>query len=217
MRGGLGTVGVRVPAHAVARALAVEPVAAPSANTSGRPSPTTAADVLADLGGRIDLVLDGGPCRLGVESTVVDARGRVPVVLRDGAVTREQLAAALGLDALPAAPDRVELGGSPGTRHPHYRPDCAVVLAAAGSGPAEAARQAAAGARVGLVAPVTPPEGVVGIGQPVDSAQLARELYRWLRAAEAAGIEVLVVEGVAEEGIGRAVMDRLRRAAGPAG
>src|SRR5262249_47223225 len=96
---GLGTVGVRMPAHPVARALlmlAERPVAAPSADLSGRPSPTSAAHVLADLGGRIPLILDGGPCEVGLESTVLDLTNGDAVVLRPGRVTREQLEAVLG-------------------------------------------------------------------------------------------------------------------------
>lgn len=215
VRGGLPTVGVRVPGHAVARVLAGGlAVAAPSANRSGRPSPTTAADVLADLDGRIDLVLDGGPCPVGLESTVVDARGAVPLVLREGAVTREQLAAAVGAPAVGTAD---AAGASPGTRHAHYRPACAVVLVAAGEGAAEAARRVADGARVGLVAGAAAPPGVVGIALHHGAEDLARRLYRCLRDADAAGLDALVVEAVPEVGIGRAVMDRLRRAAGGPG
>jgi L-threonylcarbamoyladenylate synthase len=98
-RGGLGTIAVRVPAHPLALELLREarvPVAAPSANRSGRPSPTTAAHVRADLGEDVDLVLDGGPCVVGLESTVVDARGPVPVVLREGTLTAAELGAVAG-------------------------------------------------------------------------------------------------------------------------
>ncbi|MDZ7705076.1 MAG: L-threonylcarbamoyladenylate synthase [Trueperaceae bacterium] len=209
--GGLDTVAVRVPDHPVAITLlqvAAVPVAAPSANRSGRPSPTTAGHVLADLGGAIDAVVDGGSCPLGVESTVVDARGEVAVVLREGGVTREDLeqtgtsVAAEGEEA-----------ASPGTRHRHYQPSCRVQLAAPGRAAEEAAALAIAGEHVALLAREPAPDGVVEAGRFDDAGELAPMLYGALRDAELAGVDVVVVETVAEEGIGRAVMDRLRRAA----
>jgi L-threonylcarbamoyladenylate synthase len=209
--GGLATVAVRVPDHPVASALLTRvdlPIAAPSANRSGRPSPTTAGHVLADLGAEVDLILDGGPCPVGVESTVVDARGERPVVLREGSITREEL----GTASRPAAGDH-ELVASPGTRYRHYAPDCRVVLVPAGEGASQAFQLAQQGRTVGLVAPAPPPDGVVEIARFDDAGDLARQLYAALRDAELAGVEVLVVESVAEDGIGRAVMDRLRRAA----
>lgn len=209
--GGLGTVAVRVPDHPVAAALlraAGVPVAAPSANRSGRPSPTTAAHVLADLDGAIDAVVDGGRCPVGVESTVVDARGEVPAVLREGAVTREDLETATA---------GVDVGGvqaaSPGTRYRHYQPSCRVELAEPGGAVAAAAALAATGARVGLVARGPAPDGVVEVARFDGAGELAALLYGALRDAEAAGVDVVVVEAVAPHGIGRAVMDRLRRAA----
>lgn len=208
--GGLTTVAVRMPAHPVALELiraAGVPVAAPSANRSGRPSPTTAAHVLDDLGDRVTIVLDGGPCEFGVESTVVDARGVRPVVLREGAVTREQL----GVDAAPNG--HAELGASPGTRHPHYVPRCRVEVAPVGQGPAWASALARQGVAVGLVAPNTAGPGVRQLARFADAADLGRLLYRALRAAEDAGVDALVVEAVEPVGIGRAVMDRIRRAA----
>lgn len=211
-RGGLGTVAIRVPDHPVALALlsaAGIPVAAPSANRSGRPSPTTAEHVLADLDGRIDAVVDGGRCIVGVESTVVDARGEVPVVLREGAVTREDLG--IGRAAPDAAPD---LAASPGTRHRHYRPDCRVEVADPGDAARRAAELAARGQRVGLVAREPAPEGVEALGRFTDAGGLAALLYGSLRDAEDADVDVVVVEAVDETGVGRAVMDRLRRAAG---
>ncbi|HWB72017.1 MAG TPA: L-threonylcarbamoyladenylate synthase [Egibacteraceae bacterium] len=209
--GGLASVAVRVPAHPVALGLvraAGVPVAAPSANRSGRPSPTTAAHVVADLGDAVDLVLDAGPCPVGVESTVVDTRGRVPVVLREGAVAREQLGLATATDG--AAATRV---ASPGTRYRHYAPACEVALAGPGQGATLAAALTRAGRRTGLIATTGAPEGVIGLARFADAAGLARVLYGGLRAAEDADLDVVVVEGVEEVGIGRAVMDRLRRAA----
>jgi len=207
--GGLDSVAVRVPGHPVALALlraAGVPVAAPSANRSGRPSPTTAAHVLADLGDRADVVLDGGPTAIGVESTVVDVRSGAPVILRPGAVTP----ADLGLTG-PGAPG--DLAASPGTRYRHYAPACDVEIAPVGAGARVAAGLAAQGRAVGLVAPGRAPEGVVQVARPGDAAALGRVLYGALRAAESRGLDALVVEAVDDRGLGTAVMDRLRRAA----
>jgi L-threonylcarbamoyladenylate synthase len=206
---GLATVAVRVPSHPVALALlrqAAIPVAAPSANQSGRPSPTTARHVVEDLGAAVDLVLDAGETSLGVESTVVDARGEIPVVLREGAVTREML----GLSGIPDADD---LRRSPGTRHRHYAPSCEVVIAPTGDGVALANALAAGGRKIGLVGftPGRPPVTTIDVVR--DAGHLAQRLYGALRDAERIGMDVVVVEAVPETGIGRAVMDRLRRAA----
>jgi L-threonylcarbamoyladenylate synthase len=208
--GGLATVAVRVPDHPVAAALLTAvglPVAAPSANRSGRPSPTVAAHVLADLGPAVDLILDGGPCPVGVESTVVDARGRQPVVLREGSISREELGAP------PGAAGARALAASPGTRYRHYAPDCEVVLAPPGAAREVAEAQRHGGRRVGSVATDAPPDGVDEVARFVDAVDLARRLYAALREAELRGVDVLVVEAVPEVGLGRAVMDRLRRAA----
>ncbi len=207
--GGLDTVAVRVPDHPVAIALLREarvPVAAPSANRSGRPSPTTAAHVLADLGGRIDAVVDGGRCVIGVESTVVDARGDVPVVLREGAVTREELGVVGEHDGTAPA-------GSPGTRHVHYRPSCRVEVVTSDRISDRARALADAGERVGVLASGAVPTGVEALGRFAGPGELAAMLYGALRDAEDAGLDVVVVEEVPEVGVGRAVMDRLRRAA----
>lgn len=214
--GGLATVAVRMPDHPVAAALlaaAEVPVAAPSANLSGRPSPTTAAHVVHDLGGAIDAVLDGGPCPVGVESTVVDARGEVPVVLREGSISREDLGAGDAHDG----PTPAAAAASPGTRYRHYAPSCPVLLTSPGDAATQAATAAQAGRRVGLVASVPAPEGVLQVARFVDAADLAKRLYAALRDAEVAGLDLLVVESVPPDGVGRAVMDRLRRAAEAAG
>lgn len=214
---GLDTVAVRIPDHPVAlRLLRLTglPLAAPSANRSTRPSPTRAEHVVADLDGRIDAVVDGGATRIGLESTVVDARGAVPVILREGGITRESLAAADAADA--------ERGRSPGTRHRHYAPAVPVRLAGPGEGPALATTVAAElGRPVGLVVvratghleAADDPAGVEVLAVPRDAAGLAADLFAVLRTAEGRDLGAVVVEAVAEEGIGRAVMDRLRRAA----
>ena len=213
-RAGLSTVAVRVPDHPVATTVlerSHSPLAAPSANRSGRPSPTTASDVLTEFGAEVALVLDGGPCVIGVESTVVDARGRTPVILREGAVTREHLGLVGGQPA-------GELLRSPGTRYRHYAPRCQVLIAGPEELEAATTPAAASGLHLGMVVQdahrtVLPP-GASLIGSFTDAADLARQLYTTFRDAERLGVEVLVVEAVPELGVGRAVMDRLRRAAG---
>lgn len=206
--GGLATVAVRVPDHPVALALlraARVPVAAPSANRSGRPSPTTAAHVLTDLGERgVGVVLDGGACAIGIESTVVDARGDAPVILREGAVPREALTGAATASGSPS---------SPGTRHRHYAPSYPVEVVACGQGPRRAHTLAGQGRRVGLIAAEKGPDGVTTLAVVEGPVALGRVLYDALRAGEADQLDVVVVEAVTETGIGRAVMDRLRRAA----
>ena len=215
-RAGLSSVAVRVPDHPVATAVLQRcrsPLAAPSANRSGRPSPTTAQDVLGEFGRELALVLDGGPCVVGVESTVVDARGSRPVVLREGGVTREQLGVA-GEEAAG------ELQRSPGTRYRHYAPRCRVRIASAGQLDVEVARAVTAGVHLGVLfhrdRADQVPAPVTVIDTFTDAPDLARRLYTAFRAAERAGVDLLVVEAVPEEGVGRAVMDRLRRAAGVA-
>ena len=207
--GGLSTVAVRVPHHSVARAVIAAsgvPVAAPSANRSGRPSPTTADHVAADLGGRVDILLDAGPTGVGLESTVVDARGAHPRIFREGAVTREDLGVT-GTHASPDAP-------SPGARYRHYAPACPVEIVAADHLAARARVLIAEGLRVGVVAPDRVAiDGAVPISRFGDVDDLARGLYGAFRAAETAGVDVLLCSAVPEAGVGRAVMDRLRRAA----
>ncbi len=232
--GGLGTVAVRVPAHPVALALigaAGVPVAAPSANVSGRPSPTTAAHVLEDLGGRVDLVLDGGSAGLGVESTVLDLTGEQPVILRPGGVTPRQLEALLGPVKLDpavhgAAGDEQPL--SPGMKYTHYAPRARVLLfdgadgaGLAGKILAEAQRLTARGQRVGILACRDNESGYQGRGYAVIAAgwreepdALAAALYESLRRFDRMPVDVILAEGVPAKGLGLAVMNRLLRAAG---
>ncbi len=213
-RAGLSTVAVRVPAHPVATAVLERcrsPLAAPSANRSGRPSPTTAEHVLGEFGREVALVLDGGPCVIGVESTVVDARGTRPVILREGAVTREHLG--VTADGSDAEPHR-----SPGTRYRHYAPRCRLALLPGDGIEAALARAGAQERDLGVIVyrdhEHAVPDEVTVVATFTDAADLARQLYAAFRAAEEAGVERLLVETVDEEGVGRAVMDRLRRASG---
>lgn len=209
---GSSTVAVRCPGHPAARALIRalgEPIAAPSANRSGRPSPTTAAHVLRDLRGKIPLILDGGPCRKGLESAIVDARGSRPVLLRHGTITGAQIARAAGAPLREAG---LHAPAAPGTRHRHYAPSCKVILVP----PALVRRGGLVlGARgTGLVHRTAWPGTKPAFAQRVRGGvgTYARELFAALRAAENAGVKTLYVETVDDNGVGRAVMDRLRRA-----
>lgn len=223
------TVALRVPAHPAARALlhrAGVPLAAPSANRSEHVSPTTAAHVRKDLDGRIDAIVDGGRCDLGIESTVVllDPRERAaPRLLRAGAISRAQLAAALGLEVERGpAPGNGGQGvpASPGMSARHYAPAGIVRLVPAAQLGEEIQALEGAGRTVGaLVHGAT----ALGAGQaaallrlPADPAGYARELYASLRALEERGCDAIVLQEVPRDGAWDAVADRLRRAAASA-
>ncbi|MFI9011395.1 L-threonylcarbamoyladenylate synthase [Actinosynnema sp. NPDC053489] len=217
--GGLETVAVRVPDHPVALGLLSAfggGVAAPSANRFGSVSPTTADHVRAELGDAVDFVLDGGPCEVGVESTIVDATGDVPAVLRPGGVTREDLEAALGRAfAVPAAsPVRV-----PGQHPSHYAPRARVVLVEPEEVVVEAERARERGHRVGVFLPPalagSPVEAHAVVAVPGSTAAYARGLYAFLRDLDRQGCDLIVASLPAEEGLGLAIANRLRRAAGP--
>jgi L-threonylcarbamoyladenylate synthase len=208
---GLDTVAVRVPAHPVAQALlsaAAIPVAAPSANLFSRPSPTLAAHVLEDLDGRIDIVLDGGATQVGVESTVLDLSGDVPVVLRPGAITLDMLRPLLPNVRARASGATEGPQRSPGLLEKHYSPRAPLTLYVGAAGrvaermrhDVEAAR--AAGRRVGILVP------------DADPAVTAARLYATLRDFDASGVdEILATLPATADGLSPAVADRLRRAA----
>ena len=217
--GGLETVAGRVPAHPVARALidaAARPIAAPSANRSGRPSPTRAEHVREDLEGRIELILDGGPTALGVESTVLDMTTEPPTLLRPGGVTLEQLESCLGSVGLLAGDDDAAAVRSPGLRFRHYAPRAQVMLIEAGTGERAVMSWLEAGRPVALMAqrPVSLERpGLTVKTMPGEPEGYARELFGTLRELDAMAVEAIFVEAIAEEGLGRTIMDRLRRAA----
>jgi len=228
---GLDTVAVRVPAHPVARALleaAGVPIAAPSANLFSRPSPTTAAHVLEDLGGRIDMVIDGGPTSVGVESTVIDLTTMPPRVLRPGGVSVERLRALLPHLEMPGTSVAAgEAAPSPGLLSQHYSPRTPMALY---SGALEATRQAIVkriheatgdGLRVGVLAtreraaalgPIPVP--VVDLGSEQDADAVARRLYAAIREIDAANLDLILTQQVAHTGgLWQAIGDRLTRAA----
>lgn len=234
--GGKATVGLRVPSHPMARQLLARfggGVAAPSANRFGRISPTTAEHVAADLGDDVDYLLEGGSCEVGVESTIVDVSRGAPVLLRLGGVTRAALEAAIGPLA---APEAVAGAGAapaaPGTLPSHYAPRALLVAVAPDQLAAEVAAQLAANAtaRLAVLAPASVltggatsprilppvlPPGVHRHALPDDLSAMARELYGAMRDLDAGGFDVIVAALPAEVGMGEAVADRLRRAAGP--
>lgn len=233
---GLDTVAVRMPSHPVALALiraAGVPVAAPSANRSGRPSPTRAEHVLADLEGRIEVILDAGPTGVGLESTVLDLTVSPPMILRPGGVTSEDLERVLGRVELhpAAAGESVALAQarSPGMKYVHYAPEARVVLvegdqaAVAGRVRALAEGYRTAGLRVAILATGGDSEaysgydvwrpGTASVAPGGRTAAVAAGLYAALRDMDRAGVEVIIVEGIDARGLGLAIMNRLRRAA----
>ena len=219
--GGLATVAVRMPAHPVAQALiraSETPLAAPSANRSGRPSPTAAQHVLDDLNGAIPLILDGGPTAIGVESTVLDVTCSPPILLRPGGIPQETIEAIIG--PLQKTADISLHRRSPGTRYRHYSPRARVVLLEEAS--TETLQREVTAAlrqhhRVGCLLHrlelAEVPPGVILERSGGGVVDYARTLFAGLRKLDALGVEVIIVEGVAEKGLGVAVMDRLRRAA----
>lgn len=218
---GLDSIAVRHPRHEFACALIerVGPLAAPSANRSGLPSPTRASHVLQDLNGRVPLIVDGGELEHGLESTVLDVRGTVPVLLRPGALSSEAIEASCGCALrLPHAGGATR---SPGMKYRHYSPQAQLWLYPPLASSADATRQLrsdarelrARGRRVAAIVRESIAEVDHVIALPADHRQVARQLFHWLRQLDAQGVEVVLVEGVPQHGLGRAIMDRLQRAA----
>lgn len=215
--GGHTTVGLRVPDHPLALEMLAEfgsGVAAPSANRFGRVSPTTAGHVLADLGADVAYVLDGGPCRVGVESTIVDLSGDEPEVLRPGGVGFDRLSEVLGYGVKAWQGDRAV--AAPGTLDSHYAPDATVELVTMAELFTRAAAGVTDGRRVGVLAPrVT--EGldpaVIELEPAGDAEEFAQVIYGRLRQADRLRIDLLLVVGPEPRGVGIAVLDRLARAA----
>jgi len=199
-------VALRAPDHAVAQALiaaAGRPLAAPSANRSGRVSPTTADHVIAELDGRIAAVIDGGPCRVGIESTVLDLTAREPRLLRPGGVTLESLEALLGPVA--PAPEPGAAPASPGMLASHYAPRLPLRLDAGEAAPGEALLA------FGPDAPAGP--HVLSLSPSGDLVEAAANLFAALRALDRPDHAGIAVMPIPERGLGRAINDRLRRAA----
>jgi L-threonylcarbamoyladenylate synthase len=220
---GLPTVALRVPAHPVALALiraAGVPIAAPSANRFGRVSPTRAEHVVRQLGGRIRLVLDGGPCSVGIESTVLLLAGVEAALLRPGGLPVESIEDAIGpvRRLTPDDPDAAAL--SPGRLSSHYAPGAALAVVDPWPGPALAA---VGGERVGMLAADAagraaaetsggPFAAVEVLSARGDATEAAAALFDALHRLDAAGLDRIVAQPVADDGLGRAIMDRLGRA-----
>jgi len=213
--GGQDSVGLRVPSHPVARALLAAfggGVAAPSANRFGRISPTTAQHVADDLGGTVAMILDGGACAVGIESTIVAFTGALPVLLRPGAIGIAELARVLG--RAPCAPDARAPRAS-GTLAAHYAPRTPAALVAPAALHAEIGRRLARDECVAVLARTAArPAGFVGtwIQAPAGAPAYAHDLYANLRALDAADADAILVEAVPGSGAWVAVRDRLTRA-----
>jgi len=209
-RAGLRTIGLRVPAHPVARALLAavrRPIAAPSANRSGHVSPVSADHVLDDLGQKIALVLDSGPCRVGIESTIVACLDERPRLLRPGGIARQAIEEALG-ERLVVIDGRAAGGPiAPGMLHSHYAPRAALRLDATALEPGEAGLDF--GGRF-------PPGGnVLDLSPRGDTLEAAANLYSYLRRLDASGADAIAIAPIPAVGSGEAVRDRLQRAAAP--
>ena len=223
---GLDTVGMRCPAHPVCRAIltaAGVPVAAPSGNTSGRPSPTNMADMLEDMDGKIEGIVDGGPCSVGVGSTIVDLTVTPPRLLRPGGVTLEELRDVLGEVAVDAAVTRLmgadEHPRAPGMKYRHYAPKAPVTVVQ--GDPAESARyiRRHVGDRDGVICfdefvPLFEGHPTEAMGPAADQAEQARRVFDALRYFDGTGVEQIWAQGPDPSGIGLAVSNRLNKAAG---
>ncbi|WP_436374152.1 L-threonylcarbamoyladenylate synthase [Cytobacillus sp. BC1816] len=221
----LSTVAVRMPDHPVALALLNKtglPIAAPSANRSGRPSPTTADHVWEDLNGRIAGLVDGGPTGIGVESTVVDCTGDVPVILRPGGITREQLEEAVGeIRVDPALADESQAPKSPGMKYRHYAPDAPLYLV---EGTKEDIQhfvedKKKEGLSVGVLTTSENLEFyradfIYACGQRDKLETVASSLYEALRYFNTTDADIIFCEMFPGEGVGHAIMNRLMKAAG---
>ncbi|MES0873653.1 L-threonylcarbamoyladenylate synthase [Sinimarinibacterium thermocellulolyticum] len=215
--GGLDTVALRVPAHPLALALLRAfdgGIAAPSANRYGRVSPTRAEHVREELGAAVDLVLDGGPCAVGIESTIVDVTGDRARILRPGPITKRQLMEVLGASFSPIPGGAVR---APGCEVSHYAPLARVVLTSGAQAVQVVEHWWALGMRVGLLSGWRPPTleaSVAWLSLPETGEEQARALYCRLREADHLGLDVLVAVLPPAIGLGLALRDRLRRAAG---
>lgn len=229
--GGLDTVAVRMPVHDIALDLieaAGGYVAAPSANRSGRPSPTTAAYVTQDLDGRIEMILDGGQAALGLESTIVDLTVEPPMILRPGFVTEEMLSVALGeirVDETLLRGDSGQAPKAPGMKYRHYAPKGELVIAKGsaaavtayinkrlGEGQAENKKTAVIATNETVAAYQA--DVCFAVGERGSAKAAAERLYRILRECDDEGVELILSECFDEEGVGAAVMNRLMKAAG---
>jgi L-threonylcarbamoyladenylate synthase len=230
---GLDTIAIRMPNNRVALALIAEskaPIAAPSANLAGKPSPTTAQHVMDDLAGRIDAILDAGPTKIGVESTVINMTTSLPQILRPGGTPHEKLLSVLGkvkLHPVVMANKKIRVvqARSPGMKHRHYAPDAEVVVVEGELNAIIKKVQWLAnlymerGKKVGIMATDESESaysvGVVkSIGSRENLTTVAKNLFRLLREFDEEKVDIIIAEGVSLKGLGLAIMNRLRKAAG---
>ena len=222
---GLPTIAIRAPSNETARLLlkyAGTPVFAPSANLSGRPSPTAAAHVLQDLDGKIDVILDGGPCTCGLESTVVDVTGDMPRILRPGFITADMICEKIGL--LPEPETSSGKPKAPGMKYRHYAPKAGVTVVNGPPKDAAAHINSLAGGvrgRAGILATdqtidMYDPKKhfILNAGDRTRPETIGAGLFAALRAFDAANVDAIFAEGIPETGVGAAVMNRLSKAAG---
>lgn len=221
---GLATIAVRMPDHPVAQQLLEKcdlPIAAPSANISGKPSPTTAAHVWADLHGKIAGLVDGGPTGVGVESTVIDCTQDIPIILRPGGITKEQIERVVGkvlIDPALANSELKKQPKSPGMKYRHYSPEVPLWLVAGTAEKVQAIidQQQEVGNRVGVLASTKTAkyiraDQIIPLGQ--NATEIATHLYDGLRTFKEGKVDLIVCETFPETGIGQAIMNRLKKAA----
>lgn len=226
--GGLDTVAIRMPAHPVALELIKEsgvPIAAPSANISGRPSPACAEDVAEDLFGKVEMILDGGPTSVGVESTVLDLSEKVPIILRPGGVTKEDLEDVLGCVNLDPGLAPGEKPRSPGQKYRHYAPKAQMtVIEGCMENQVKTIQELtkqleSGGLKVGIMATAQTRHlytrgYVISVGDRTAPLTISSNLFTILRKFDRLGVDRILAEGISKDGIGLAVMNRLYKAAG---
>lgn len=228
--GGLSTVAIRMPNHKVAIALieaAGLPIAAPSANTSGRPSPTHVNHVIEDLNGKVDMIIDGGVTGIGVESTVLDISRDIPIILRPGGVTKEDLLEIfpkVEYDVALDSDDSTMIPKSPGQKYRHYSPNAKMIVF---QGDIEnlsndiietAKKYSHKGMKVGIMATKQTKDkydgDVIDVGDRERPETIATNLFKTLREFDKMAVDVILAEGINEVGIGKAIMNRMKKAAG---
>lgn len=230
--GGMDTVAIRMPNHPAALRLIEESgclIAAPSANTSGKPSPTEASHVALDMDGRIPMILDGGPVGIGIESTIIDLTEEVPMILRPGYITKEMLESVLGeevrMDPGLIAADSTKKPKAPGMKYKHYAPKADLVLVEGDTDKVVdkinhlTAEKRGCGQKVGVISTDETKEKyqadyVVSIGARADEDAIARHLYKILREFDDLNVDAIYSESFATPRIGQAIMNRLLKAAG---
>lgn len=226
---GLNTAAIRLPSNEIALAIIREsqkPIAAPSANISGKPSPTEASHVIEDLMGRVDMIIDGGSTRIGLESTVVDMTSTVPMILRPGGITMEDIEAVLGRceydPAIIRSNDSI-VPKSPGQKYRHYHPEADVILYKGNIENIAARinedydRLKAEGKNVGIMSTAETEryymeKTTICVGDRTNLLTISSNLFKRLRDFDQEGVDVILAEAVDENGLGKAIMNRLTKA-----